>query len=378
MVKIALIDDEIALEMLNSPEKIDCFYKKTREREKSEVHVTHGTLCAGIIEEYAVDYHLFAFGLYFKNGQSSIIDFITALDMCLKMEVDIISLSVGTVKLSDSIILQPIISKVLEKNIIIVASNSNGCWRTLPAYFNGVVSVITDPINIIGQDMIRLVERNEYNIDVISKPLSLPCMGFIKEMSENSIGTPLVTSLISNELSVIKGRNISEVMDRLRSHYKIINTAELKNILDIKKKRSTCRNIDDIPHIQLHFERGQDCQKYCTLLLANVSYEIAIVTNLEINDPRIVRCGRLDIITGSEDLDMQVDIIFYYFKNSNKEINSDIDFVINDLNNSYYHKGNEIGSDRVYDMIDSIRKGITFLEKYFEGGNPNGEITYGI
>lgn len=147
---VAVIDDGIMPEMFSSgPLRYDmCVTKfgRVRTRRPDErITTTHGTTVAGIIRKYAPDVELCSIRVFtdgiMKTTSSRLV---AALRWCLKMQIPLINLSLGTVEPGDFVKLRRITDKLLRNGQLIVAAcNKNGRY-TMPAMYPGVLGVRTD------------------------------------------------------------------------------------------------------------------------------------------------------------------------------------------------------------------------------------------
>jgi len=105
--------------------------------------LSHAFLCAKLFASYNhYDCSLFFLNIWEKDQDKASIDaLVIALNWCLENDIKLINLSVGSTLLVDMHKLSGIVGSLVAKNVIIVASSSNGDELTFPAALDGVISV---------------------------------------------------------------------------------------------------------------------------------------------------------------------------------------------------------------------------------------------
>lgn len=201
-VKIAVIDNGIDEARFN----IDIGNKVyvngigkcvTDDKDMSTVNFTHGTICAQIIDENAVDATLYSVRILDEGGKGLINSLAPALEWCYQNGIRLVNLSLGTTHFHDKSIICQIINRYAYKGLIIVAATSNSGYTTYPASFSNVVSVEMG-------EVLRFAElaQKEKGVD-LSAPIKQEIISeetpFIVPQS-NSYATPYVTAMIANIL----------------------------------------------------------------------------------------------------------------------------------------------------------------------------------
>ena len=79
-----------------------------------------------------------------RNGEADIESLVYSLKWCLKHDVKIISLSLGSVAIEDKEKLVNTIQALLKQNVVLVAAANNTNTVTYPASLEGVIGVKCD------------------------------------------------------------------------------------------------------------------------------------------------------------------------------------------------------------------------------------------
>lgn len=150
-----------------------------------------------------------------NNERGNIYELRDLLEMCITYCPMIIGLSIGTVRLSDAVIIYPVICKLSQAGTLIVASMSNAGFITFSASFKEVIGVIAE--NTPPQKFPHIFQacRNDYGVNIISeyKRISSYTMednSITHYMDGNSYVVPVVLSYFYKEL--LKEREKEDIM----------------------------------------------------------------------------------------------------------------------------------------------------------------------
>ena len=219
ITKVAFIDTGINTNYLKNPERVTSrFIINNGQSEKYPLFTSssksisddHGTMCARIFEHYAEDYDYQIVDIKVLNsiydtddneviGKGNIKDLNKALELCLDLNVDIISMSLGSLLLSDSRYVRDIIDELNNNGVMIVAANSNSRKLSIPAVFPEVFGVEYDIWGILKPGEILYCPKDPLRIDIIS------AFEFEDELPSNSYAVPIVTARINKYIS--EGKN---------------------------------------------------------------------------------------------------------------------------------------------------------------------------
>lgn len=102
---------------------------------------SHGTVCAGIIHEYAPTAILSSIKILDSNCRGNVQQLARAIRWCRGQQFDIVNISLGSVCHNDFYILYDEVQKAIESGMIIVAACHNSGKYTYPASMDNVIGV---------------------------------------------------------------------------------------------------------------------------------------------------------------------------------------------------------------------------------------------
>lgn len=198
---MAIIDDEIQSNYVDNY-KIKKIYLGSERTSGEAGPFSHSTICFLIFQEYvSVQVEYSNICILDQTERASIDHMIKALIWCEKNNVDLINLSLGSVKRADGLALRKIVNRLAAKGVIFVCSADNDNYITYPACFSNVIGVKADrerkikegewTYNIGAYDGIDVIAHSEFpyiSDDKIS----------YQERNSNSFAAPLVTAYIAN------------------------------------------------------------------------------------------------------------------------------------------------------------------------------------
>lgn len=162
---IAIIDNGIAENLINIPnivEKIEIDSKGNFLHGNKISCITHGTICANVINNYCEDIEIIDINIFGKNNHCIVENLRSAIYFCIKNSVKIIHMSVGTLNYHDGKKLEQISKEAYAKGIIIVAAYANSNIITYPAIYSSTVGVIADRYHTVNQGEILYLNNNNY------------------------------------------------------------------------------------------------------------------------------------------------------------------------------------------------------------------------
>ena len=208
---VAVIDDGIIPEMFSiGPLRYDmCVTKRgcvRRRKPEEKITTNHGTTVAGIIRKYAPDAEFCSVRVFSDNLMKTTCGkLFAALKWCLKKNIPVINLSLGTVDPLDFKKIRRITDKLLRNGQIIVAAcNRNGKY-TMPAMYPGVIGVKTHK-KLTDDDYMSATDTEGVNfIASSSHELVSPDGRVLRTLISNSYAAPTVTA------AVLTGRIDAEI-----------------------------------------------------------------------------------------------------------------------------------------------------------------------
>ncbi len=146
-MNIALIDDGVEINNITS--EYVCEFLEVKDIivgvEKQTTNInsySHGTICASIIRKISKSAKIYSIKILDNNNLSAGTDKLEkAFEWCLKNNIHMINLSLGTINSKDFTSIKRWIRCLVEKKIIIVASINNNNTYTVPASLSEVIGV---------------------------------------------------------------------------------------------------------------------------------------------------------------------------------------------------------------------------------------------
>ena len=275
MVKVAIIDDEIHVGMLLHSSRLTEKYliknhtiKKISFKEET-LKLSHGTICAQILEHYAqAEYELINIKLLKEKtdnirtkdfGQAEVQQLKLALEKCLELGVDIISMSLGSTVLNDARVLDGVIARLNEVGVIIVAAGSNNGHYSIPSMYPEVIGVQHDGIHILKRGEMVYDPDNHLGIEVTAG------FGFKRYVACNSYTVPIVVARILKYMDQ-GARQKNEIISLLeadspQSIAKIFQQFSMNDMMDSD-------TVLDIPHICIvQNDEGDSVDSFTTVMM---------------------------------------------------------------------------------------------------------------
>ena len=149
-MKIALIDSIVETAALRATQIDQVAIKKEAKKGRRENPLpSHGTLCAKILDAYVGAYDLVSLPIMQTEGtvrtksHGDVQDLRKALELCMDLKVDVVSLSCVSSLLSDTDVLYDVAKKLSEQAVILAALD-NKRYFTIPTGYPFVLGVQAD------------------------------------------------------------------------------------------------------------------------------------------------------------------------------------------------------------------------------------------
>lgn len=224
MVNVAIIDDGIGAEVYKG---LDVKYsiEITPELEIKSIDEnvlmkrTHGTTCASIVRKYCNEVIFTSIKvLNSKSHKGQINQVIKAIEWCMKNNIRVVNLSIGTINYKDFMLLKHVINKAYEKNLIMVAACDNKNVFTYPASCSNVIGVKSGEFyqlnegeyifNLYPLDGIQVTACSQHKLIKYNSQLDFT-------YKCNSYAAPMITAKVCNIISKFPEATLEQVKQRL-------------------------------------------------------------------------------------------------------------------------------------------------------------------
>ena len=200
-MKIGIIDDSLDNNVMLDFSQIHK-YKITKCQVKTVcqtndiVNSTHSTLCCKILNDNLRNpkNHVLIHVDIMNKNQLDINDFIIALEFLFSNQIDVLCLSIGTTILSKQKEIYPLIKKMYDSGITIIAASSNANLITMPAAFQEVIGTIALPVEHFCCQKIYAIPDNDLHVD---------CGTVLDSNIGNSFSAPRVLANLLNKVDAL-------------------------------------------------------------------------------------------------------------------------------------------------------------------------------
>jgi hypothetical protein len=207
--RIAMIDTAINRKYINN-KMIEHINLCENSGDDSHSEISHGTLCAMVLDYCASDYELVNIQI-FKDSKGKVFGEIgrlaQALRLCQELSIDVISLSAVSSVLSDSKHLYGITHE-LSKNTVIASALDNRQYMTVPTSYPCVLGVRCDYAGLLSPGEIAFSATDPFGANIYANCDFLSLREFQRVLS-NSLATPVATAYVNNLLN--QGLSISDI-----------------------------------------------------------------------------------------------------------------------------------------------------------------------
>jgi hypothetical protein len=322
--------------------------------------ISHGTLCAMVLDACASDYELVNIQIFRDNkikvfGEIALLA--EALKLCRELKVDVVSLSAVSSVLSDSKYLYDI-TRELARNTVIVSALDNGRYVTVPTSYPHVLGVMSDVAGLLSPGEIAYHADDPFCANIYAN-CDFP---FLRERHygpSNSMAVPVVAAYVNDMLN--RGQSIPEIESLLRNLDPYPMSKEQEAIY------YPVRPIEkEIPVVFL----ADETTEKCGLLMNSMheKYEVQSTALSLVEGPYDVRIKTVkDLRTIKEDLHFmehhyKTDMIFIIGRENlldeiQKKINIDVKLICRDgrtwinYDNGHGTELNSEVSDRLYEIL---------------------------
>lgn len=178
---------------------------------KNIKELKHGTICALVIEKYCSNCCFLSIRLLNSNGRGTVDRIESSFDACIKNDVKLVNISLGTTCFQDKNKIRRAINHYSNKGLILIAATSNDGKTTYPASFSNVIGVtvgegVKVDKNIQLQKGIDFTAPSDHEIAINGVSFRLG--------NSNSYAAPYVTAIVANLINE-KG---TMTIDEIRGH----------------------------------------------------------------------------------------------------------------------------------------------------------------
>lgn len=247
MVSVAVIDDGIYTGLYDVGDLKQSIYIDTELKIKAEVkgntkyNTSHGTICAAILKKYYNNISLTNVKILGdKSNTCTRKQLIRAIKWCIENNIQVINLSLGTVKFEDFNSIKDIINSAYNKGIIVIAACNNNDIFTYPASCSNVIGVKTSRndtlvlnegeyfFNLYPLDCIDIIACSEHVLKQKGEKLKVT-------HTCNSYATPMITAKVCSILDENPGIGFQGIRYKLYCYSinysnKIIQINNYKNL----------------------------------------------------------------------------------------------------------------------------------------------------
>lgn len=205
MIKVAIIDDMLDEQYIKKSICVE-HIKLCDSVSSSISYHTHATISALILSKLCENISILNIVILQDKFQKGNIDnLVKAIDICIAKEIDIISISLGSVLMTDSYKIEQIVKKALKKKIIIVAAANNDNIFTVPASLPGVIGVRREITNFLPVGGFFWNELDRMGIQCTVN-CNFKDLGIDNYIPSNSYAVPVIVAEIVNNFH--KNRDI--------------------------------------------------------------------------------------------------------------------------------------------------------------------------
>lgn len=284
MISIAIIDDGINDKCFQIDNIIEHIIIDNttiiRNASTNADKYSHGSICAAILSKSTNVFNIISIGMKYDEaiGGYNITSFITALKLCLSLDIDLLHLSLGVMDYSYYYDILKVINAIHDKGVLIIAAYNMTERITIPACFSNVLGVMHSPYikntlpfkfidySICGADVIvnvkEIIRLKDGTVSCFDKASSyavpLICSEIAKKPSKieqlhelkAKSGVKFEKSIdwIANPLILVFAEEKIDILDELIifHNYTVINAFNLNFERDFTKFINDFKDINDI------------------------------------------------------------------------------------------------------------------------------------
>ena len=174
MNRIAIIDDEINCSFIDgiriTKYRLNGTELKPIQYQSDNIpEYGHATVCAKILSTYAKGFEIINIVIMKDRRHPATIEALcNALEACIELNIELVSMSLRSQYLSDSIYLRKVVEKIHKKGIIMVSALSNDNFYTVPAGLSEVIGVCQEQQDLLLPGEVVYLTENFWDIQLIA------------------------------------------------------------------------------------------------------------------------------------------------------------------------------------------------------------------
>ena len=177
--------------------------------------ISHGTMCAMVLDHCADDYELVNIRIFDSDEGKVFCDvelLAKALNLCLELDIDVISLSAVSSILSDSRHLYGV-TKKLSDRAAIVSALDNRRYVTVPTSYPHVFGVRSDHSGLLLPGEVAYHAGDPFSANLYAN-CGFPFLRDMGRGQSNSLAVPVVAAYVNGLFN--EGYNISDIGEHMR------------------------------------------------------------------------------------------------------------------------------------------------------------------
>jgi hypothetical protein len=299
--RIAIIDTAIDAKYIGG-KAVDYYDLCESTGDNDNNSISHGTVCAMVLDHCAPDFELLNLRIFQDNGRKVFGDIellAKALTLCHQMEADIVSLSAVSPILSDSKHLYNITLE-LSKNAIIVSALDNARFISVPTSYPHVLGVRNDILGRLPPGGLAYRTNDPYNANLFAN-----CdFEFLRKLNfspSNSFAVPVAAAYVNSLLN--QGHLKHRILSMIRE------LEPYPNIDEFEEPRREASRYSEIPVVLLSGHSNEMCCVIMDSLFNN--YE---VQSAALSFERGAYDVRVREVSDARDIQSELNFLKYHYK----------------------------------------------------------------
>lgn len=195
--------------------------------------LTHGGLCARIFAQQSGVLPDVSISLSRDDEhRSNVNDLSVALEWCSCNDIDLVSLSMGTTRFTDSVLLYKTLEKLRDAGVVLITAASNDGLLTYPGSLDLCIGVCQTYLAGLESGQYAYLENPFDGIDVVTHPVKYSELHL---MGSNSLSAAFISGMISKQFN--ESINLKNVRRWLSNHAQKVTVEWEKEYFSQKMNR---------------------------------------------------------------------------------------------------------------------------------------------